>query len=233
MNLHTGVVIESRLNRSTLTESYRFGDLNYAKEGLRAELASVFLAAERGIPHDPAQHAAYVDSWIDALRRDKHEVFRAAHDASAAVDFLVGLERGRALGSDPLSPERSLETAIDAAADLHVSRDTVHAPGSSQNSRDEVTQSFWTAEAIVAKALGASAKLQLPQLEGGIYPGVILGQTTHHIVQRQSGRLGVAHRKDSLDSQPQAGAYVRIQYVHGNGMVRTCHERIHTAERGR
>src|SRR5260370_42125338 len=50
----------SRLDRSTLTEPYRFGDVNYAKEDLRAELASVFLAAERGIPHDPEQHPAYV-----------------------------------------------------------------------------------------------------------------------------------------------------------------------------
>ena len=44
----------SRLNRPTLSESYRFGDLNYAKEELRAELASVFMAAELGVPHDPA-----------------------------------------------------------------------------------------------------------------------------------------------------------------------------------
>src|SRR5216684_3289037 len=48
----------SRLDRPTLTDSYRFGDVNYAKEELRAELASGFLAAERGIPHDPEQHAA-------------------------------------------------------------------------------------------------------------------------------------------------------------------------------
>jgi antirestriction protein ArdC len=48
----------SRLNRPTLNESYRFGDLNYAKEELRAELASVFIAAEVGVPHDPANHAA-------------------------------------------------------------------------------------------------------------------------------------------------------------------------------
>ena len=56
----------TRLNRPTLTESYRFGDPNYAKEELRAELASVFLAAERGVPHNPEQHAAYVGSWIKA-----------------------------------------------------------------------------------------------------------------------------------------------------------------------
>lgn len=83
----------SRLNRVTLNESYRFGDLNYAKEELRAELASVFVAAEVGVPHDPANHAAYVGSWIKALKEDKNEIFRAAHDASAATDFVLALER--------------------------------------------------------------------------------------------------------------------------------------------
>jgi antirestriction protein ArdC len=52
----------SRLNRETLNESYRFGDPAYAKEELRAELASVFLMAERGIPHNPDAHAAYLSS---------------------------------------------------------------------------------------------------------------------------------------------------------------------------
>jgi antirestriction protein ArdC len=96
----------TRLDRTTLNESYRFGDTNYAKEELRAELASVFLAAERGIPHDPEQHAAYVGSWIKTLKEDKNEIFRAAHDASAATDFLLALERERdvadqALGAGP------------------------------------------------------------------------------------------------------------------------------------
>src|SRR5580693_5288141 len=92
----------SRLDRSTLTESYRFGDANYAKEELRAELASVFLAAQRGIPHDPEQHAAYVNSWIGALKRDKNEIFRAAHDASKATDFILALERDKSIGEENL-----------------------------------------------------------------------------------------------------------------------------------
>jgi antirestriction protein ArdC len=92
----------ARLNRQTLTESYRFGDTNYAKEELRAELASVFMAAERGIPHDPEQHAAYVGSWIKSLKEDKNEIFRAAHDASAATDFLLALERDRFVADQAL-----------------------------------------------------------------------------------------------------------------------------------
>jgi antirestriction protein ArdC len=97
----------SRLNRVTLTESYRFGDISYAKEELRAELASVFMAAERGIPHHPEQHAAYVSSWINVLRHDKNEIFRATHDASRAADFLLALERARCIAGEvlPASPE--------------------------------------------------------------------------------------------------------------------------------
>jgi antirestriction protein ArdC len=85
----------TRLDRSTLTEAYRFGDTNYAKEELRAELASVFLAPELGVPHDPVNHAAYVGSWIKALKDDKNEIFRAAHDASAAADFVLSLDKER------------------------------------------------------------------------------------------------------------------------------------------
>jgi len=93
----------SRLNRPTLYASYKFGDTNYAKEELRAELASVFLAAERGIPHDPEQHAAYVGSWIKTLQQDKNEIFRAAHDASAATDYLLTLERDRSIADESLA----------------------------------------------------------------------------------------------------------------------------------
>jgi antirestriction protein ArdC len=81
-----------RLNRETLNESYRFGDLSYAREELRAELTSVFLMAEKGIPHDASRHAAYVSSWLEALRKDKHEIFRAARDAHKAADLLLVLE---------------------------------------------------------------------------------------------------------------------------------------------
>ena len=99
----------SRLNRATLTESYRYGDISYAKEELRAELASVFLAAERGIPHDPEQHAAYVNSWVTVLKQDKNEIFRAAHDASRAVDFLLAFERDRSIAGEGLPAHHSAD----------------------------------------------------------------------------------------------------------------------------
>jgi antirestriction protein ArdC len=141
---------QSRLNRSTLTDTYRFGDVNYAREELRAELASVFLAAERGIPHDPASHAAYVGSWIKALREDKNEIFRAAHDASAAADYLLTLEREKTRAQaieaalDSIEPEqrrteldddtrqlKADEQGVAPSAEWESTRETVrHEPGS-------------------------------------------------------------------------------------------------------
>lgn len=78
-----------RLNRPML--SARFGSSEYAKEELRAEIASAMLSAELGIPLGPKQiesHAAYVASWIEALRNDRNEIFRAAGQAQQIADYL-------------------------------------------------------------------------------------------------------------------------------------------------
>jgi hypothetical protein len=129
-----------RLNRPTLNESYHFGDENYAKEELRAELASVFLAAERGIPHDPASHASYVGSWIKALREDKNEIFRAAQDAYIAADFILALERDRSLGESlEISAEGDLTEALDAPAAFGDRSESLaaHASATAAHVRDE------------------------------------------------------------------------------------------------
>lgn len=76
----------SRLNR----QFGRFGDEAYAREELRAELASAFLAAETGLSSNNDNHAAYVGSWIKALKADRREIFRAASDATKIVSFMLG-----------------------------------------------------------------------------------------------------------------------------------------------
>lgn len=77
----------SRLNRATCMTARRSDE--YAREELVAELASWFLSAETGLPFDPSQHAAYINSWLLALRKDKNEIFRAASAASKATDYLL------------------------------------------------------------------------------------------------------------------------------------------------
>ncbi len=219
----------SRLNRPTLTESYRFGDTNYAREELRAELASVFLAAERGIPHDPEQHAAYVETWIQALQQDKHEIFRAAHDASAMTDYLLALERERAV-----EPDRPPAPLAHAAAVIPVEvPNQEHGQSGPQSQGDEVAESLRAAASLTARTLGHSAQMLPAQIQSGIYRGLIVGETACHLVQRQSAHSGIAHCKSLLDRQPRVGDHVRIHYAKLKGMVREFRERVMSAELGR
>ena len=219
----------SRLNRSTLTESYRFGDTNYAREELRAELASVFLAAERGIPHDPEQHAAYVDTWIRALQQDKHEIFRAAHDASAMTDYLLALERERKVEAERLAaPPAHVAAVIPALVP-----NQEHGKSGPLSRRDEVAESLTAAESLTVRALGNTAQMLPAQIQSGTYRGPIVGETAYHLVQQQSAHSCIAHFKGLLDRQPRVGEVVRIQYAHAKGTVRTCHEPAKSQELGR
>ncbi len=80
----------SRLNRDL---SHPFGSEGYAKEELRAEIASMLLGGELGIGHDPSQHTAYIKSWIRVLEDDPLEIFRASADAEKIVNHICSLEQ--------------------------------------------------------------------------------------------------------------------------------------------
>ncbi|CZP46082.1 DNA primase TraC [Legionella pneumophila] len=80
----------SRLDRDL---GHPFGSDAYAKEELRAEIASMLLGAELGIGHDPSQHTAYIKSWIQVLEDEPLEIFRASADAEKIVNHLCALEQ--------------------------------------------------------------------------------------------------------------------------------------------
>ena len=82
---------KSRLDRDL---KHPFGSEGYAREELRAELASYMLGAELGIGHDPGQHHAYIASWIKALEEDPKEIIRAARDAEHIREYVMGREKG-------------------------------------------------------------------------------------------------------------------------------------------
>jgi len=46
------------------------------------------------IPHDPANHAAYAGSWVEALKKDKNEIF-APLMTLPHCRFVIALERGQ------------------------------------------------------------------------------------------------------------------------------------------
>jgi len=60
----------------------------YAFEELVAEIGAAFLCAHCGLPAR-LEHASYISSWLDALKRDKRLIFVAASGAQKAVDFVL------------------------------------------------------------------------------------------------------------------------------------------------
>lgn len=77
-----------RLNRDL---SGNFGSDSYAMEEICVELLSSFILADLGIANQPrADHAAYIDSWLQKLKSDPKAIFTAASKAQAAADWMHG-----------------------------------------------------------------------------------------------------------------------------------------------
>jgi antirestriction protein ArdC len=77
-----------RLNRPM---EGRFGSESYAREELRAEIASLMLGSELQIGHNFGQHAAYVHSWIKILKEDPYELYKASADAQHIFDYMLDI----------------------------------------------------------------------------------------------------------------------------------------------
>lgn len=82
-----------RLNRD-LTGG--FGSESYAKEELRAEIASAFTAQALGLTVsekdrelETRQHMAYIQNWAQAIQDAPEELFRAMKDAEKISDYLI------------------------------------------------------------------------------------------------------------------------------------------------
>ena len=104
-----------RLNRDL---SGKFGSAKYAQEELRAELASVFLGVELGLPCDIPNHASYVASWIETLRHDKREIFRAAADAQKIANYLLAFHPDYARANASAGDSFQDDAAASAQADV-------------------------------------------------------------------------------------------------------------------
>jgi len=89
-----------RLNRDM---GKGFGDASYAREELRAEIASMLIGQELGIGHDPGQHYAYVESWISILKNNPFEIFSASMDAERILGYIMDIERKQEITNEKVS----------------------------------------------------------------------------------------------------------------------------------
>lgn len=97
-----------RLDR---VKGVRHGDAKYAFEELVAEIGAAFICARLGVAGDHFEsHAAYVASWLQALKNDKKMIFKAAALAQSAADMVLenagaGAPGGEQVAATPPQPK--------------------------------------------------------------------------------------------------------------------------------
>lgn len=83
----------SRLGRFDTRTHHNFGDQDYSKEELVAELGAAYLCATVGIEQDTLTNStAYIQSWLGALENDKRMIVYAAAQAQKAADYILNVK---------------------------------------------------------------------------------------------------------------------------------------------
>jgi antirestriction protein ArdC len=81
----------SRLNRPGIMEKHSFGDADYSREELVAEMTAAMLCGVTGIaPAVIDNSAAYLQNWIRVLKGDSKLLIQAASAAQKAADYIRG-----------------------------------------------------------------------------------------------------------------------------------------------
>ena len=81
---------ESRLKRTGIFDSSFYGDNQYSREELVAEMGAAFLCSIAGIENKTIDNSAsYINSWLQRLKNDRKLVVIAAGSAQKACDFIT------------------------------------------------------------------------------------------------------------------------------------------------
>ena len=83
---------ETRCDRRSESGITRFGDSDYSREELVAEIGSTMLCNRLGIESDKAfrNSAAYIQSWLKALKNDNRMIVWASAKAEQAARYILG-----------------------------------------------------------------------------------------------------------------------------------------------
>jgi len=134
----------SRLARRAPAEKHSFDSPEHAQEALRVEIATMFLNSMVGVKDRIQNHAKYTERWLEILKGDKHEIFRAARDAEKIVDHIFGyvpelrevVETGVTDNLLPKEPQRKLDSGISQdLPDFIPPQETVQVPAGRDDPR--------------------------------------------------------------------------------------------------
>ncbi|MHA1597538.1 MAG: zincin-like metallopeptidase domain-containing protein [Alphaproteobacteria bacterium] len=129
---------KKRMNR----EFGPFGSETYAREELKAEMASYMVSRELGLGHNPERHAGYLESWLKAIKDDRNFLFQAALDAERITTWVMEPEK-----------RQVLENAMQKRSESHQSEQVQEQEQETSKPRTYLAVPFEEKDA--AKALGA------------------------------------------------------------------------------
>ncbi len=89
------------------------GSEAWAREELRAEIASMLIGDRLQLGHDPERHAGYRPAWVRILRDRPREIAAATHEAQTICDCVAMLARKRM----PVWPRRREQSRDDPFRD--------------------------------------------------------------------------------------------------------------------
>ena len=187
---------ESRLDRDL---GNPFGSEGYAREELRAEIASMLVGDTLAIGHDPLRHASYVGAWIKALKEDPLEIFRTAADAERIHTFVMTFDQHQ---------EHKQEASVSTVA--QESQRIDQALEQAQQPRVYMVVSF--AQKEDAKALGArwDRQEQSWYVPAGVDAAPLLAQWPQREEVAPQTQAGPAEQPAA---QEQQRTYLAVPYV--------------------
>lgn len=84
---------EKRLNRKDFCHNF-FGDHDYSREELVAEITAAFICGHVGIENKTIENSgAYVKHWIQQMKGDSKLIIQAASQAQKAMDFILNIKK--------------------------------------------------------------------------------------------------------------------------------------------
>ena len=136
-----------------------FGSEVYAKEELRAEIASYMLTTELGLGHYPERHASYVGSWMKAIKEDRNALFASARDAENIRTWIMEPDMRQSLvavKSKEATKSIAQNPAVERQKENAMTSEMSQAPNQDANTeRKRIYLNVPFSEKDEAKALGA------------------------------------------------------------------------------
>lgn len=105
---------KDRLDRTELTSKYGSDSAARGQEELIAEISAAILASMFGVNSDFDNTAAYVKSWLAALKNDPNMVTLSSSEAQKVVDYILGMDLG---DWSPIEGYKSTVTKKDGESD--------------------------------------------------------------------------------------------------------------------